>query len=132
VGGLGLLWNGFGAFDYLMTHLQGDAYLRGIGMTDPQIAYFQAMPAWMTAAWAVGVWGALLGTVLLLLRTRLALPVFIASLAGLLVGLVYAYGLSDGGALMGTMGMVMNAVILAGCLFFVWYAWRSVKTGVLR
>jgi hypothetical protein len=132
VGGLGLLWNGFGAFDYLMTHLQGDAYLSGIGMTDPQIAYFQAMPAWMTAAWAVGVWGALLGTVLLLLRTRLALPVFIASLAGLLVGLVYAYGLSDGGALMGTMGMVMNAVILAGSLFFVWYAWRSVKTGVLR
>ena len=33
VGLIGLAWNGFGAYDYTMTQLQGDAYLRAAGMT---------------------------------------------------------------------------------------------------
>jgi hypothetical protein len=132
VGGIALLWNGFGAYDYLMTHLQGDAYLRGMGMTDAQMAYYEAMPAWMTAAWAVGVWAAVAATLLLLAHRKLALPLFAASLGGLLVSLLYTYGLTDGGALMGTTGLVMNAVIVGACVFFVWYAWRLSVAGVLR
>src|SRR3712207_1087839 len=80
VGVLSLLWNGFGAYDYLMTNTQGDAYLRSMGLTEAQMAYYDAMPAWMTAVWAIGVWGATLGSVLLLLRRRWAVPVFTASL----------------------------------------------------
>jgi hypothetical protein len=40
------------------------------------------MPAWMTGVWAIGVWGALAGSVLLLLRSKWAVHVFAASLAG--------------------------------------------------
>ena len=130
--GLSLLWNAYGAYDYLMSHMGGDAYLRGMGMTDPQIAYFHAMPAWATAVWALGVWGALLGSVLLLMRLRWALHAFIASLAGLLLSLVYAFLLSDGGAMMGAQGAVMYVVITAACVFFVWYAWAMSRKGVLR
>lgn len=132
VSGVGLLWNGFGAYDYLMTQTQGEAYLRGMGMTDAQVGYFFGLPAWLTVPWAIGVWCAVLGTVLLLMRMALAAPTFAASLAGLLVSLVYTYGLSEGGEAMGASGLVMNLVILAGCLFFVWYAWSMRKAGVLR
>ncbi|WP_374471942.1 hypothetical protein [Phenylobacterium sp.] len=132
VGALAILWNGYGAFDYTMTHLQGDAWLRAAGMTEAQISYFNAMPAWMTGVWAVGVWGGLLGAVLLLARRRLALPVFLISLAAFLLSLLYTYALSDGAAVMGQMAMTMNLVIFAGCVFFAWYAWAMTKRGLLR
>ncbi len=133
VGVVGLLWNGFGAYDYVMSHSDGAAaYLAGMGMTDAQIAFGETMPAWTSAPWALGVWGGLLGAVLLLLRMKWSFHAFVVSLLGLLVSLVYAFGLSDGAAVMGTTGMIMNAVVLIGCLFFVWYSRMAMKSGVLR
>ncbi len=132
VGVLGLLWNSYGAYDYFCSHVQGEPYLRKMGMTDPQIAYFHAMPAWMTGVWAVGVWGAVLGTLLLLFRSRWAFHVYVASLVGFLLSLVYSYLLSDGSKVMGQQTSITNLVILAGCLFFVWYSRLMVKRGVLR
>lgn len=133
VGVLGLLWNSYGGYDYYMSNTGGDAYLRSAGMTDAQIAYFNDMPSWMTAVWAIGVWGALLGSVLLLLRSRWSLPVFIASCGGFVMSLIYAYALSNGGEVMsGPTVMIMQGVILAACLFFIWYARFASKRGILR
>ena len=90
VGVLSLLWNAFGAFDYTMSHTQGDAHFRKAGMTDAQIAAFHAIPPWMELFWAMGVWGAVIGSVLLLLRSRWAVPVLLASLVGAAVSLLHA------------------------------------------
>lgn len=132
VGVVGLLWNGFAAYDYVLTNLQGEAYMRKMNMTEAQIAHFNAMPAWMMGVWAVGVWGGVLGALLLLVRRKWALPVFVASLAAFLVSLIYTYGMTNGAEIMGQTVMMMNGVILVGCLFFVWYAWTMTKRGVLR
>jgi hypothetical protein len=132
VGIVGILWNAYGCYDYVMTNTGGEDYLRGYGFTDEQIAYFNSMPAWMTAVWAIGVWGAMLGSVLLLLRMKWALHVFIASGAAFVLSLVYTYALSNGGDVMPAEAPIINAVILAGCLFFVWYAWFATKRGILR
>ena len=61
-----LLWNSFGGYDYTMSHLSGDAYYRQMGMTEGQITAMVAYPSWMHAVWAVGVWGSVLGSILLL------------------------------------------------------------------
>ncbi len=132
VGALGVLWNAYGAYDYTMTQMGGDDYLRAYGMTDAQIAYFNAMPSWMTGVWAVGVWGGVAGGIMLLLRSKWALHVFAASLAAFLLSLVYTYVLSNGGEHAGQQGLILNGVILAGCLFFLWYAWFATKRGILR
>jgi hypothetical protein len=132
VGVIALLWNSYGPFDYTMTQTGGDGYLRSVGMTEPMIAYFHAMPAWMTGVWAIGVWGALLGSILMLARRRLAFPVFVVSLAAFVVSLIYSYGLSNGAAVMGDTAWIMNAVILAGCLFLVWYSRAMAARGFLR
>lgn len=132
VGIVGVLWNGFGAYDYVMTNLQGETYMRSMGVTDAQISYFNAMPAWMMGVWAIGVWGGLLASVLLLLRMKWALHAFVASLAAFVVNLIYTYLLSNGAEVTGQTMMLMNAAILAGCLFFTWYAWTMTKRGVLR
>lgn len=129
---IAVVWNGFGGYDYLMTKTQGDAYLSGMGMTAEQLAYYHAMPGWMTAVWAVGVWGAVAGSVLMLMRSRWAAHAFAASLAALLISLIYTYLLSNGGDLMGQMGAIMNGVITAAALFFLWYARRATSQGLLR
>jgi hypothetical protein len=132
VGILSLLWNGYGCYDYYMTVTGGEEYLRAYGMTDAQIDYYNAMPSWLTGAWAIGVWGAALGSVLLLLRSKWALHAFVVSFAAFLVSVVYSYGFSDAAALTGATGMIMNGVITAACVFFIWYAHTMTERGVLR
>lgn len=86
VGILALLWHAAGALDYLLTQIRFEPYT---GQVPAEwLAYFDAMPAWVTAAWAIGVWIGLLGAVLLLMREHwapLALAVaFFAILAATL------------------------------------------------
>lgn len=131
VGGLSLLWNGFGAYDYTMTNLQGDPYLLSMGMTQAQLAYFHEMPAWMTADWAIGVWGGLLGSVLLLLRRRWAVHAFVVSLLAVAMSLVFTFFLSRGAELMAE-HMPMQIVVLVIALFLTSYAWTMAKRGLLR
>ena len=131
VGVVTVLWNAFGCFDYTMTQTQGDAWLQSMNMTAAQLAYFHAMPAWTHAAWAIGVWGGLLGGILLLMRSTWALHVFVLSFAGFLAGVVYAFGLSNGAEVMGQ-GWMMQVVIGAACVFFIWYARMMSRRGVLR
>ena len=129
---IGMFWNGFGAYDYSMSKLQGDAYLKSSGMTEPQIVFFHAIPAWVTVFWALGVWGAIVGTLLLFARSKWATPAFAVSLIGLLGSLVHTHLLSNGREVMGQQVLILNGVLLAGCLFFLWYAARMAKAGVLR
>lgn len=132
VGVVGILWNGFGAFDYTMTNTQGDKWLEANKMTAEQIAYYHAMPAWMTGVWAIGVWGGVLGAILLLMRRKLAVPVFIASLVAFSASVVYSVLVNPAPHGGGPDMMVMHAVIFAGCVFFVWYSMRATKQGLLR
>jgi len=76
----------------------------------------------MTVVWAVGVFGAFVASILLLLRRKLALPVFVLSLAAFLVSIVYTYVLTNGGAVMGPQMAIASAVIAALLVFFIWYS----------
>ena len=86
----------------------------------------------MTAVWTIGVWSAMLGSVLILLRRRLAFPVSAFSLAAFLVSLFYTYVLTDGGRIMGGQMAIASAIITALLLLFMWYSWLMTKRGVLR
>jgi hypothetical protein len=132
VGVVALLFNAIGAFDYVMSMTQGASYLAKAGMTPAQIAHYMEMPTWMTAVWAIGVWGAMLGSLLILLRNRLAVPVFAVSLAAFLVSLVYTYVLTNGGEIMGGQMAIVSAVITVLLIFFIWYSRLMTKRGVLR
>lgn len=127
----GLAWNGFAVIDYLNANLKGDLYFRQMHMTEAQVAYMEAMPGWLTTVWAVGVWSALIATALLLMRRKLAAPLFAASLGAFVVSLVHALlvapeVVTGGGA------PWMQLLVLAGCLFFAGYSWAMARRGVLR
>ena len=128
VAAIAVLWNGFGGYDYTMSHLQGETYYRQMGMTEAQIGAMAAYPSWMHAVWAIGVWGSVLGTILLLVRSRWAFPAFAVSSLGAIGALAYTAMTPA----LASMGLIMPAVIVVICLFFVWYARSMAKRGVLR
>ncbi|MEO5733004.1 MAG: hypothetical protein ABIN96_07165 [Rubrivivax sp.] len=132
IGVFALLFNAVGVFDFVMSIVQGAAYQASAGMTPAQIAHYQEMPTWMTVVWAVGVFGAFLASILLLLRKKLALPVFLLSLAAFLVSLLYTYVLTSGGAVMGQLMAITSAVIAGLLVFFSWYSRFMTARGVFR
>lgn len=132
VGVIAVLFNAIGVFDFVMSQSQGPAYMASAGMTPPQIAHYLGMPGWMTIVWAVGVFGAFIASVLVLLRKALALPVFVISLVAFLVSLVYTYVLTNGGAVMGRSMAVTSAIIAALLVFFSWYSRQMAARHVLR
>jgi hypothetical protein len=132
VGVVAVLFNGIGVFDFVMSMAQGSSYMASAGMTPAQIAHYEQMPTWMIAIWAIGVWGAMLGSLLILLRSKWAFPVFSVSLAAFLVSLIYTYMLTDGGEIMGAQMAIASAVITVLLVFFIWYSRLMTKRSVLR
>ena len=131
IGVLALLWNAFGCFDYWMSLTRNAGYLAK--MPADAVAYQQALPAWLTGFWALGVWGGLAGAILLLARSRYSVWAFGLSLIGAVVGLGYQMFMTKMPASMtgGMMG-IFPWVIIAIAAFQLWYANRSDKQGALR
>lgn len=133
VGVVSLLWNSFGAYDYTMSHLQGEAYYRASKMSDAQIAFMTTgYPTWMHAVWAIGVWGSVAGSILLLLRMRWAFHAFALSSFGAIGSLLFIALTPAAQGAMGTGALLFPCVIVAICLVFTWYSWAMTKRGVLR
>lgn len=132
VGLIAVLFNAIGVFDFVMSMAQGARYQASVGMTPDQIAHYQQMPSWMTVVWAIGVFGAFLASILLLLRSKQAWLVFILSLAAFIVSLLYTYVLTNGGAVMGQQMAITSAVIAGLLVFFAWYSRLMSLRGVLR
>ncbi len=132
VGVFAVLWNSIGAYDYVMTMYGGMDYLRQAGFDEAFVAEFSRMPAWMSVAWPLAVWSAVAGSVLLLARSRWAVPAFAVSLAVYLLNLVHNYALSELGAMGGTAGVVIATIITLSLIFLIWYSRMMTKRGVLR
>ncbi|MDQ1192483.1 hypothetical protein QE419_001249 [Brevundimonas vesicularis] len=134
VGVLSLLWNGFGAFDFIQTTTRGEAYMRAAGFDDAMVAYYEAMPGWMYLPWTLGVWGAVIGSVLLLLRRRWAVPAFGLSLLGALISLIYGkliHPPPPAPPELAAMSWMPIVILLIAVLLF-GYAFNMRKRGVLR
>lgn len=134
VGVLSLLWNGFGAFDFIQTTTRGEAYMRASGFDDAMVAYYEAMPGWMYVPWTLGVWGAVIGSVMLLLRRRWAVPAFGLSLLGALVSLIYGKLINPPPPAppeLAAMSWMPIVILLIAVLLF-GYAFNMRKCGELR
>jgi hypothetical protein len=129
VGIIALLWNCIGAFDYLMTQTKNAAYMSAF--PPEQLAFFYGLPVWVVAAWAFAVWGGVLGSVLLL-RRRLAVPVFLVSLVGMAVTTFHNWLLSNAFELFSdTFSRVFTVVIIVITVGLYFYARAMEQRGVL-
>jgi hypothetical protein len=129
VGVLALLWNAMGAFDYLATKLKLSFYMSNF--TQEQLDYFYGFPAWATVGWAFGVWGAVAGTIGLLMRRSWAVWAYAVSLAGMVLNSVYTLVLTNGMDLMGAGAGFFTLLIWVVAIFLLVYSYLMAKKGVL-
>ena len=130
VGIAALLWNAVGAVDYVMTQTRNAQYMSAF--TPEQLAFFYGLPAWTVAAWAIGIWGAVLGSLLLLFRKAIAVWFFLASLIGVALTTLQNYVLSNGLEVMGGPGSVLfTAVIFLVAIGLYLYARAMRGRGVI-
>lgn len=134
VGLVTLLWHAGGAYGYLSAKLQPEAYLLAVpeDLRTPLAAYMAAMPIWATATWALGVWGAVLGSLLILFRSRLAVPAFAVALFGLIATSAYTYLLAPSSPMGAAPSLFFTTLIVLVLVFALVYARRQVAAGHLR
>ena len=97
-----------------------------------QREYFASFPLWAVAFWAIGVFGGVIGCLLLLLENRLAFHVLLASVIGAIVynlGGLFLLGGMEVMAETNALGLTVFPVIFAA--FLAYYARAMSKKGVL-
>jgi hypothetical protein len=97
-----------------------------------QRALFEAEPQWVLAASAVGFVAGLAGSILLLLRRRLAERVLLLSLAGMLVWFAGMFATPRFRDLLSTDQIAVLVVVLALTWTIYWFARHSRQRGWLR
>lgn len=80
------------------------------------------------------MWASLLGSLLLLMRSRHAATAFVVSLVGLAVSSLYQFGMHSGDLqhLFGTFPMIFTAIIWVVLIALFVYARRQAAAGTLR
>lgn len=126
VGLLSLIWNAFGGYDFVLKNVRASSYVEQLPAE--AIQFIDGLPVWMILCWALGVWGAVFGSLLLLVRSRFAVHAFAASLLGLAANTAYA-ATSDAptGQPIG-----LTLAIWAVAIALLVYAMRARGAGALR
>jgi hypothetical protein len=126
---VGLLFNSVGAFDYLMTQTQNQSYMGRF--TSEQLEVLYDFPTWLVAFWALAVWGGALGTLLVLLRKSLAVPVLLVSLLAMIITAIHNFFSANGLYETGGTGVGFVLLIFALALGVWLYARALDERGVL-
>ena len=98
--------------------------------TDWDRAYFAALPAWLNIVYAVAVGAGLLGSIALLLRSKLAQPLYLVSLIAVIVQFGYIFAATDLLAHKGAAATVpFPLFILVVAVFQIWLAGLARRRG---
>ena len=125
-----VLWNGIGVaafFSQLMMTPEMIAQL-----PEAQQAVYRDIPVWSYSAYALAVFGGLTGSILLALGKKLAFPVLVISLAGVIVQQYYNFVVIDAISIMGWGIVVMPVIVTSIALLLELISQRGVRAGWLH
>lgn len=125
-----VLWNAMGVFDYIMTQYRVESYMAAF--TEAQLAYFFGFPAWYVAIWATAVFAALAASLFLVVRMKLAAPLFALSAILFVINAVYVFGFTAALEIMGVGNVVFSALIFATLVGLWWFSRMSERRGWLK
>ena len=124
------LWSAMGVLSFVLTQMNVEAVMSQF--PPQQREYFASFPLWADTFWAIGVFGGAIGSLLLLLRNRLAVHAFLASVVGTMVSSAGGLFLLGGLTVMReTNGLGLTAAPILVAAFLVFYAHAMTAKGVL-
>lgn len=121
VGAVAVVWNVMGCINFV-SQMNPESVS---ALPESYRAIVEGRPAWATVAFAIAVFGGVLGGLLLLLRKSASFHVFLASLIGAVVAQLPFLGM-EGFPFAALVGGLMQLVVGA---FFVWYSRQAESKG---
>lgn len=124
-----LFWNFMGIIAYL-----GQAYISDNALKmlpEENQLYFSNVPAWVTAAFAVAVFGGFLGAIGLIIRKKWAYFLFVISFLALVAQHVYNFFIQNYIEMTGSQ-MILPIVTFIVALFLIYFSKQKSQQGVLR
>ncbi len=123
IGAVALVWNVMGVMNFFMQ-MNPDMIA---AYRDSERAIIEDRPAWATGAFVIAVFGGALGCILLLLRKLVAYYLFIASLLGVIVTMIYTLGTGIEFSPGEIIGIILMPLVLAA--FLIWYSKQAGNKG---
>jgi len=127
IGVIALLWNLMGVNAYLQQAYRTEAFTSML--TSEQLDMVNSTPAWAIGAFAIAVFAGALGCIALLLRKSWAKSLFLLSLIGIIVQMIYNLFISKAMEVYGPGAVVMPILVMLVGIFLVWYSKRSIIKG---
>ncbi len=120
-----LIWNLMGVSAYLMQAFMTDEAIKNLPETEQ--ALHMDIPAWVTAAFAIAVFGGTLGCLGLLLRKKWARLVFLISLIGIIVQMIHNVFISNNMDVYGPGAVIMPIMVLIIGVYLIMYSKSAIK-----
>lgn len=130
IGIAALLWNLLGVMAFVAHISVGEEALSQL--PEAERALYEATPLWANIAYAVAVFGGVLGSIALLMRRTYAVLLFAISLLAVLVQMFQAFVLADAMAVLGPASLVMPVLVIVIAAALLAYARKARETGLLR
>ncbi|WP_456377636.1 hypothetical protein [Lutibacter sp.] len=121
-----LIWNIMGVAAYLGQAYMTDDVLKML--PEGEQLYYNNIPAWVTAAFAIAVFAGLLGCIALLLRRRWAKILFILSLVAVLAQFIHNFFIQNYMEVTANKA-IMPIVVIGIAIFLIWYSKKSETKG---
>ncbi len=128
IGGAALVWNLIGILFYV-SEVTATPEAMADSFSQAQIDFLTNKPIWATAAFAIAVNAGAFGSLFLLLRKAWAVPMFVLSLASVLVQNAHAFGLANGLEVWGRNGVILPAIVVVISIALLWYSHSTRKKG---
>lgn len=123
VAGLALVWNLMGIAAYL-SQMTMDLNILPIA----ERTFYESIPPWATAAFAIAVFAGAAGSVGLLIKKRWVIPVLVVSFVGIVVQVTHSLLLGNGLEVFGTSALIFPLITLAIGLALIGFATVSRKS----
>ncbi|MGY0392460.1 hypothetical protein ACW5R3_07905 [Bizionia sp. KMM 8389] len=124
---LAIIWNLMGVGAFLSQLFITPEILENL--PEAEQALYANIPGWVTAAFAVAVFGGTIGSIGLILRKSWARFVFIISLIGIVLQMTYNFFISNTMDVYGPGAIVMPIMVLIIGVFLVYYSKSAIAKG---
>lgn len=125
-----VVWNAMGVMAFISQLLMTPEMIAQL--PEAQQEAYKNIPTWSMGAYALAVFGGLLGSLMLALGKKLAFPLLLISLAGVLVQQFYNFFIIDSVAMFGPTVVILPALVVVIAFLLVVVSQRGVKAGWLK
>jgi len=126
-----LLWNLIGVFFWISEYFLMTEEIKAT-LSPEQVELMDNSPSWNIYIYGIGVFGAVLASALLLMRKKMALPLFGISLIAILIVHGYWVFAMDTVGKMGPKSLIMPVIVIAIAIFEYYYSKGAARNGWLE